>query len=278
MRKRTGWMLGVAVLALGFSIGAAVPAVHAQQEEQGEAEQEVDPLAEQQQAAQRFMAESDPDTRLQLVEEFLNNYPTSPFVYHAYLAACEAHRMKGDFESAVDYGKLALVVRPNDPISMLRIADALSEGVRVSGTGSEDKLAQAEEYARRSLEEMPQFFASVPRRPDVPEEEYTLREDFMEAQGHAILGYVYLLRNQNTQALNELKLATELNRLSPEPADYERLGIVQQEEKQYEEARASFQRCMELGDASDTCQRRLQRLEEIMPPQAEPGTEPPQEQ
>jgi len=242
---------------------AVLPAASKPQQEKGqEAQPAVNPEIE---AAQTIMQTRDPQQRLALVDQFLTQYPASQYRSNVLVAAAEAHRMQNHFDQAVDFGEQALALNPRDPISLILVADALSEGALPDQPDYQQKINKAEQYSRRALTILPELFASWPHRPDVPEEQYKLQENYMEAQVHATLGYIYYRRKEFTAAEEELSLATQLNQLRPNAADYERLGVVQVEQKKYQSAKVSFQRCQELGGAGfQTCGKRIEMIEQMM--------------
>lgn len=265
--KSYGQRGGSLALLILLAVWPATAEQQQQQEEQPQQAQgaEAPPVDPQMEALQSILQTIEPQQRLELVETFLAQYPESPYRPNVYLAAAEAHRMLNHYDQAAEFGERALEINPRDPLPMLLIADSLSEGAQPTRPDYEEKMSKAEEYSRQALSLLPELFASVPRRPEVPEEEYRLREQYVEAQAHATLGYIYLRRKDYTAAEEELKLATELNQLRPNAADFERLGVVQVERQKYEEARAAFERCRDLGGiAFQTCQQRLELLNEMI--------------
>jgi tetratricopeptide (TPR) repeat protein len=225
-------------------------------------------------AVQTILQTNDPQQRLGLVEKFLAEYPASQYRTNVLLAAAEAHRMQNHYEEAIEYGERALAINPRDAISLILVADSLSEGAQPDQPDYDKDLNRAEEYSRRALAILPELFASVPHRPDVPEEQYKLRENYMEAQVHATLGFVYYRRKKLDEAEKELKLAADMNQLRPNAADYERLGVVQVEQKKYQEAKVSFQRCQELGGPAffETCSKRIERVDQVLEKEQAPTT------
>jgi tetratricopeptide (TPR) repeat protein len=259
---------------------AVLPAASAPQEQQ-QAQESQPPAAPgvnaEIEAVQTILQTPDPQQRLTLVDEFLAQYPTSQYSSNVLIAAAEAHRMMNHFDKAVEFGERALENSPRDPVSMILVADSLSEGAQASQPDYEEKLNRAEDYSRRALSILPELFATVQRRPDVPEEQYTLREQYMEAQVHATLGYILFRRKQFEEAEKEFNLATQMNQLRPNPADFERLGVVQVERGNFEGAKVSFQRCQEIGgEAFQTCARRLEMVEKLMQKEQQ-AEKPPQE-
>lgn len=229
-------------------------------------------------AIQEILQTADPVQRLALVEKFLTDFPQSPYRAHAFLAAAEAYRLQSNFAKAIEYGGRALELNPRNALALILVADSLSEGSQPSQPEFNDNMKKAEDYSRQALTALPEFFASQQRNPNVPAEQYKLQEDYIEAQVHATLGYIYLRRDDFPAAEEELKMATDLNQLRPNSADFERLGLVQVQQKKYDLARASFQHCVDSGGVSaETCQRRLELLDKMTQP-SQPKQEPkPQE-
>lgn len=277
---------------------AATPATLLGQDQQQQQKEQQQPQPQQPPpdpelvAAQGVMQGATPEEQVELADQFLQQYPVSPYRARILMVAAGAHRMLNHLDEAVEYGERALDLNPRDAISLLVVADALSEGAKPSAPNYEERLDQAADYSQRALELLPELFQAIPRRPDVPEEQYKMRENYMMAQAHATLGYVFLRREQLSAAEQELKLATELNQLRPNAADYERLGVVLMEQKKFKEAGQAFQNCADLGGpAFENCNKRLGYVEEqlkkqsplpdaLEPPAAEqpPETQPPPEE
>jgi tetratricopeptide (TPR) repeat protein len=257
----------VSFIVVGLAVVLSLAAL-GQEEPATPQEPAVDPQVE---AVQNVLQSRNPEQQLDLAEQFIQDYPESPYLSRIYLAAASAHRMLNHFDQAVEFGERAVELNPGDLISLLVVSDSLSEGARKEDAGYEERLSRAEEYSQRALTVLPEFVLAIPRRPDVPEEQYKLQEQYLEAQARATLGYVHLRRDRFADAERELKLATELNQLQPSAADFERLGVVQLEQQELEGARQSFLRCSQIGGpAFSTCERRLQFVEDKLGQQDSP--------
>ena len=223
-------------------------------------------LTEEEKAAiDKIIATTDPAERLALVEDFLAKYPQSPGRDAVYAFACESARMQNDLNKAVEYGEKALELNPLNTVALIHTADSLAEGTLPSYPDAQERLARAEEYARRALEGLPEFFSRMTRRPETPEEEYNLQQKYWEAQPHAILGSIHIRRNEYAAAEEELRLATELNQYRPSAFDFLRLGVVQYRQKEYEDAEKSLQRCIELGGpAAEIAERQLKSVQTLL--------------
>ncbi|OFV83747.1 MAG: hypothetical protein A3D93_01045 [Acidobacteria bacterium RIFCSPHIGHO2_12_FULL_67_30] len=232
------------------------------------------PTAEEKAAAQKITESTDLQERLALVEQFLAKWPQSGLRSDVYAAASEAYRIQRNYDKAVEYGQLALDLNPRHPSALMTVADSLAEGAVSVQPDYQEKLARAEEYCRRALEVLQEVFAKAGPRPDMPEEEYKVQQKYFEAQPHATLGYIYLRQNDYPRAIEELKVATELNQYRPDAMDFLRLGVAQFRAKQYAEAEASLQRCVEIGGpAGETAQRQLVSVRRLLQAQQQQGEE-----
>lgn len=232
--------------------------------------QAAQPAREERRAIEEVLQEQDTQKRLELALAFLEDFPESPYRGRAYATAAEAYRMKNKYAQAVEYGEHALEVSPQDAITMIIVADSLLEGARRTRDDYSERLIKAEEYAQRALELLPDLFAGMRRRPDVPEEEYLRQERYIEAQAHAVLGFAYLRRQEYERAEQELKQAIELVPERANPYDFLRLGFVHVRQQEWKEAREVFARCIEsVGPQARNCQQQLERVEKILEQTAE---------
>lgn len=292
MRKHIAAVLGAAALALWLA--PSLHAVQQQQQQQRPPKQEQPPstqfgqqqstqfgmptaepaTADEKAALQKIMETADTQERLALVEEFLAKWPQSSLRSEVYAAAADAYRIQRNYDKAVEYGQMSLDLNPRHPFALMAVADSLAEGAASAQPDYQEKLARGEEYCRRALEILPELFAKATRPPDVPEEQYLTQQKYFEAQPHATLGYIYLRQNDYPRAIEELKLATELNQYRPDAMDFLRLGVAQFRGKQYADAEASLQRAVEIGGpAGDTAQRQLVSVRRILQSQQQQSEE-----
>lgn len=279
MKKRILLGLSTAVL-ISVAVAGAVAQQQQQQSQVGGAAQApaTPPPAEEQAALQNILQTSDPQQRVALVEEFLAKYPDSLLRMPVYAAGAEAYQVQRNFEKAIEYGERALELNPRYAGALLLVADSLALSAVPTQLDYQQRLTRAENYVQQALEVLPDMLATMPRRPETPEEEFDRQRKYFEAQPHAILGFVYLRRNENGKAEEELKLATDLNQWRPDPVDFQRLGYAHLRQKEYAEAESAFRRCVELGGpAGSDCQRRADQAQQMLKTQAPPEAPKPQE-
>ncbi len=279
----------VTSLTLALALTVAGAAAQPQQEEQKPEEQQqqqeptpfgfdlgtqeqqppAGPTPEEQLAIEELMRADNAQERLDLALQFLENYPESVFRGRAYATAAEAYRMINDYARAIEYGERALELSPQDAVTMIIVADSLVESSLPTRENYQDQLARAQDYVARALEILPELFAAMEHRPEVPEEEYLRQQNYVEAQAHAVLGYVYYRQRAYEQAEAELKQSIRLAPDRPNPMDFFRLGYTHVRQREYQEARDVFQQCVELmGERARGCQQQLERMEVILERQA----------
>ena len=230
-------------------------------------------------AFQALVQTRDPQQRLALVRQFLASYPESSLRSRTYAAGAEAYRMQGNFDQAVEYGEKALELSGRDPLVLILLADALAEGAVSTVPDAQQRLSRAEEYARQALGLLPDMFAAAPQPPDVSSEQFRMQWNYIEAQPHATLGFIYLRRQDYARAEEELQQATALNRIKPNAVDFLRLGFAHMRQEEWVEAKAAFDRCLEIGgSAAATAQQQLEEVAKKLQEQKTTQPGPPEKQ
>ncbi len=283
------------VLLLSVVLIIALPAAAAfcpapQQQEQQQQQEESPPGSESKAAPaqtspeemaafQALVQAQDPQQRLALVRQFLASYPESSLRSRTYAAGAEAYRMQGNFDQAVEYGEKALELSGRDPLVLILLADALSEGAVSTAPDAQQRLSRAEEYARQAMELLPGMFAAVPRPPGMSEEQFRMQWNYIEAQPHATLGFIYLRRQDYARAEEELQQATALNRIKPNTVDFLRLGFAHMRQGEWVEAKAALERCLEIGGSAVlTAQQQLEEVAKKLQEQEDTQPDPPEKQ
>lgn len=259
-------------------VAGSLAAQQQQQQQEQQAQQAPPANLEQQQALQTIMQTPSHQERATLAEQFLAQYPGSPFAGRVCLLASDAFRQTNNFAKAIEYGEQAVALNPQDPLSRIIVADALAESSSKDELNYEEKLVRAEQHAKRALEILPQFFEALQMPPTITPEQMAQQKNLIEAQPHATLGYIYILRNEHEQAVEELKKATELGASQPNAMDFIRLGHAYMLLEKYEEAVATFRRAVALGGPLyEAAQQRLQLAEQKLAERQGAVEKPPEE-
>ena len=280
MKRQSKLRAGVALAALLAGLLSATFA-QAQQQQPQQPQQQPPPSfgaamnqpgPEEVEAYSKIATSKSADERLTLVQEFLSKYPESLLKGRVYASAAEAYRMQNKHPQVIEYGEKAIEdSQGRDAFTMLIVADSLAESSLPIHADFKEKLARAEQHATRALEVLPELFASMTRRPDVPEEEYARQQRRVEGLGHAILGNVYFRRQEHAKAVAELTKALETEGYQPDGVDFQRLGFAHLRQQQLSEAEAAFQKCIDRGgSAGADCQQRIEQVRQRIADQQKP--------
>jgi tetratricopeptide (TPR) repeat protein len=180
--------------------------------------------------------------------------------------------MQNKHAQVIEYGEKAIEdSQGRDAFTMLLVADSLAESALPIHADYKEKLTRAEQHATRALEILPEMFASMQRRPEVPEEEYARQQRRAEGLGHAILGNIFFRQQQHARAVEELTKAIETDGYNPDGVDFQRLGFSHLRQQQLKEAEAAFQKCVDRGgSAVPDCQKRLDDVRQKIAAQEKP--------
>jgi tetratricopeptide (TPR) repeat protein len=193
-------------------------------------------------AYQRFIRETNPDEQIRIVEDFLLQYPDSELKEYAFQTATQAYQTKNDFPRVLTYGELTLAENPDNLVALLILASAIAERTGKNDEDRDEKLTQAEEYAKRALDLLPRM--PQPAGVTAARWEQTKRE--AAASSHGALGMLNLIREDFSSAELELKRSADLATL-PDPVTFYRLGLCYSFQKNFDPALEALDRADSVG-------------------------------
>lgn len=268
---------GLFGLVQSDGIGAPVQGSQGSQQKQGQQGQgggqpAAAPQVNQEElkAFQDIQNELDPDRTIQLVNDFEKKFPTSRGLPQAYLKAAGIYQQKGDLNHAAEYGEKSLKVAADNPVALILVASILPQPNSLQGSDlvKEKKLAEAEEYANKALK----LIAQLPKQPSMPEEQWNEAKATLSSMAHSSLGMVHLQRSSMSltgtdpeelgKAEKEYQAAVSMTK-NIDPADYFRLGEVEEKVGKVDEAIGAFTKAGELdqsGQIKTLADQQVERL------------------
>ena len=204
------------------------------------------------------------DQMISLAEEFVQMFPDSELNSFVYLKAMEGYRKKGDFPKLREFGEKSLAIDPENVQALLWLALFIPERTKNTDLDREEKLKEAEDYAKRAL-------AAIEKKekPD-PEMLDTVWEgavNDMRASSYDALGHVAMKRGRYEAAADFFKKAIALQ-VEKSPIVLWRLGLTYRIMKKYELARDALKQSVDAGGVNvglrDYAAEELQRLEELL--------------
>ncbi|MCH8268362.1 MAG: hypothetical protein IH846_12660 [Acidobacteria bacterium] len=199
-------------------------------------------LQEEFAAYQQFMQEQGPDEQIRMVEDFLLEYPQTELKEYAFQVATQAYQAKNDYARVLTYGELTLSENENNLVALLILASAIAERTSRRDIDYQEKLADAEGYAGRALQQISNL-----RKPShFTIAQWVATKKDAEATPRAALGLIALIRENFARAEAEFKMATTLFS-RPDPVTWYRLGLAYSYQEKYDLALEALERSATAG-------------------------------
>jgi tetratricopeptide (TPR) repeat protein len=218
----------------------------AQQQQQQQQQQQAGPKVKSQkelEALQKVQAATDPQQRLQAIDNVLENFTDTDYKHLLLDMAIQTAQQVNDPAKVEVYSERALKEDPNDVTAQLAIASTTIQGTKEFDLDKDKKLAKAEKSANAALESLKT--ASSPN-PQMSEAQWQQAKKQMEAEAHADLGAVAALRKKYDEALTHYKTAADTD---PEPVILVRLANAYNQAKQPDQAITTCDRILAMNDA-----------------------------
>jgi len=247
-------------LSLTLAALMALPAVMLGQEAAGpqpKSQEELDAILAVQNS-------QDPDSRISAADALLKKFADTEFKAWALQMQMLSYQQKNDFDNMLVYGERALEADPENAIVMIQLAFAIPSRTREFDLDKDEKLAKAEDLAKRAMAIVP---VMPKHNPQIPDEEWLLvKKDFM-SQAHESLGMVALLRKDYAGAEDSLRKAIEMAPEQQSQSFYQ-LANALKEQGKYDEALTSVDQAIAKGgvptsgggDAAQKLKKQLQAL------------------
>ena len=177
---------------------------------------------------------------------FLASYPDSEAGGLAAYMTMLSYQQLNDFDNMLLYGDMVLEHNPAPGVmagTLISLAGAIPTRTREFDLDKEEKLAKAEDYAKRAMALIPTLAKMDPNMTD--DEWLVTRKEFM-SQCHEALGSVSFKREDFAAAEGSFRKALEM---SEQPVPFTLYNLAQALSKQgkKEEAAQVANQCTELG-------------------------------
>jgi tetratricopeptide (TPR) repeat protein len=195
-------------------------------------------------AIQAMFNAQDPDSRIAAADNLITKYADTDFKAIALQFAAASYQQKNDYTKMTVYAERTLEADPKNYMAMLMLAQGLAQHTRENDLDKEEKLAQAEKYARSAIDTVKD---TAKPNPQITDEQWEgAKKDFM-SQGHEALGMVAMVRKKFDVASTEFKAALE-GASQPDPATMVRLGSAYNQNKMHDAAIAVLDKVMAMPD------------------------------
>jgi len=162
-----------------------------------------------------------PDETIAAADSFVTNFADSEYKPQVLEAAAEAAEHKNDSPKAIFYAQKALEASPQYIPALNVIALETAGHTRENDLDKDQKLAQAEKYAKQVLELLPSETKPAYVSATDAQWEASKKED--AALAHVALGLIATVRKKYADAATELQTAVD-NESAPDPTHMIRLA------------------------------------------------------
>ena len=149
----------------------------------------------------------DPDVRIEAIHNLLTTFKNTEFQEFASFMMMLSYQQKNDFEMMLLYGQKTLEINPNNIDTLLSLGYAIPARTGEFDLDKEEKLAKAEDFAKRALIAIPTLENT---NADVTPEAWLVAKKNYMSQAHDSLGLVAMRRKDFSAAETSLRKSLEV--------------------------------------------------------------------
>jgi tetratricopeptide (TPR) repeat protein len=268
--KFFNWSAAVIGLTVALSIGASIssagrPASYAQDKDKDKGEKKEKVNKAEEAAYKAFFASqgSDPAMQVQLGEDFITKFPMSKYLGGVYGVLTTAYYTTGNTDKMFAAGAKALELNPDNVDVLALLAMAIPRRVKANTPDGPQQLQKAEVYAHHAIELIP----SLTKPEAVDDATFEKAKNDKLALAHSGLGLLDIDNKKYEEAKTELTQAVQLAS-APDPVDYYLLGNADYQGSYLNGAIAAYDKCAATGPLVTQCKAR----EESVKKEAASGT------
>jgi tetratricopeptide (TPR) repeat protein len=195
------------------------------------------------------VAPTDAAKKIQLGQQFLQNYPGTRYEESIDNQLVDAYYTKQDWDNFYSLADKVVEKDPDDVDVLTVVGWVIPHLYNSSDPSAEKKLSKAESYEKHSIE----ILDGLQKPPNLTDLQFTEAKSQKLIEAHSGLGLVYFRQQDFENAVKELQLATANNTM-PDATDLYVLGVSLQQVKRNPEAADAFTKCTQVpGPLVDRC-------------------------
>jgi len=238
----------LAAASLIFAAGSIVQAAPGQQAP-APAAQPGAPSGGQDKAAPAAVAPSDASKKIQLGQQFLQNYPGTRYEEAVENQLVDAYYTTQDWNSFYAVSGRVIEKDPDDVDALTVVGWVIPHLYNADDPDKDKKLSKAEGYEKHAIE----LLANIQKPANLTDQQFAEARSQKLIEAHSGLGLVYFRQQDFDNATKELQLATNDNPM-PDATDLYVLGVSLQQSNRNPEAATAFGKCAQIpGVLQDRC-------------------------
>jgi tetratricopeptide (TPR) repeat protein len=209
----------------------------------------INPKEEADYKAFAAVAPSDVAKKIQLGQQFLQNYPGTRYEESVENQLVDAYYTKQDWDNFYSLSDKVIEKDPDDVDALTVVGWVIPHLYNADDPNKDKKLSKAEAYEKHALE----LLANLQKPPNLTDQQFTEAKEQKTIEAHSGLGLVYFRQQDFDNATKELQQAT-VNNPMPDATDLYVLGASLQQSNRNPEAADAFNKCGQIpGVLQDRC-------------------------
>ena len=185
-------------------------------------------------------------------EDFAARYPDSALRRYLYSNAMNTYQNENNPAKMLAMGEKVLALDPDDALALVLTATALADDLGEGDRDRERKIDTIRKNANRAIQRL--TTGAVPPTAAVPQQAEIYRTT-LQSMAYSALGIMELKMRDDAGAEKDLKTASELEKVRPDPYIWYHLALAQDHRKKYAEALTSVEQALQLSSSIPELQR-----------------------
>ena len=215
-------------------------------------------------------ANTDPAAMEKAADDFAAKFPDSELRVLLYKNATRLYQNSNNADKMMDMAHKALAISPDDPESLIAVAEVLTERTRDTDLDRDQKLAEAREDVEKALKSID---TDVPA--GVPADKIEMYKNLVRSNAYSILGTLEFNKNSYPAAESAFRKSLDSFPQQPDPITVLRLAISLDKQDKYADALNYANQAVQLtpegSNAGTLARRERDRLLALNNKPATPG-------
>jgi tetratricopeptide (TPR) repeat protein len=183
-------------------------------------------------------------------DAFVVKFPKSELSALLYAQIMQKYYSQNKADKTIDAGRKALAIDPTNPLAAAMVSTALGESTRDTDLDREEKYVEAIRDAESAVKNIDNLVFPTTLTP----QQITDTKNDVLALAHASMGYIEMARKNYGISEQHLKDSLTITTSEPDPINYLRLSVVQDNQKKYSEALVSVNKAVDIAEKQNNSQ------------------------
>jgi tetratricopeptide (TPR) repeat protein len=185
--------------------------------------------------------------------DFAARYPASELRSYLYSSAMLLYQRENNSPKMLAMGEKVMELDPDNPLALVLTATALADSLGDRDRDREKKIGTIKRNATRAIQAAEAGYAGAPA------DASSVYKTTLQSMAYSALGIMKLKTGDDAGAEKDLKTASELAKVRPDPYIWYHLALAQDHRKKYAAALSSVEQALQLSSSDPE----LQRLAEV---------------